>query len=100
MIPTTYHVSVGSVQEQSQENNMTQEDLIKLEFNKVSISEDDHTGFCFEKQYGGVVFISGNNDEAAEDGTWYVTTPCQSFKFYAYNDMKSVIDLFNRNKIY
>ena len=45
------------------------------------------------------VFISGNNDEAVEDGTWYVTTPCQSFSFTSYNDMKTIVDLFDHNKI-
>ena len=78
---------------------MTEADLKELGFNKVSISEDEHKGFCFEKQYGGVVFISGNNDEATEDGTWYVTTPCQSFSFTSYNDMKIIVDLFDHNKI-
>jgi len=78
---------------------MTETDLKELGFKKVLISEDEHSGFCFEKQYGGIVFISGNNDEAIEDGTWYVTTPCQSFSFTSYNDMKSIVDLFDHNRI-
>ena len=35
---------------------MTETDLKELGFNKVLISEDEHSGFCFEKQYGGIYF--------------------------------------------
>ena len=77
---------------------MTQAQLLKLGFKKVLIDEEDENYFYYDQQFGEIVFISGDNDEAEEDGSWYVTTPCQTLRFYAYNEIKSVIDIFNRNK--
>tara|TARA_R110001592_G_scaffold34089_4_gene117445 strand:+ start:496 stop:747 length:252 start_codon:yes stop_codon:yes gene_type:complete len=78
---------------------MTQAQLRKLGFKKVFIDEEDDNHFYYEHQFGEITFISGDNDQAEEDGSWYVTTPCQSLGFYAFNEVKTLIDLFNRNKI-
>jgi len=78
---------------------MTQAQLIKLGFQKVFIDEDDENHFYYHIEFGEIIFISGDNEEAEEDGGWYITTPCQTLRFYAYNEIKSVINIFNRNKI-
>tara|TARA_R100000654_G_scaffold34391_2_gene59803 strand:+ start:6238 stop:6477 length:240 start_codon:yes stop_codon:yes gene_type:complete len=78
---------------------MTQLQLIKLGFKKVLIDEQDEDHFYYDLEFGEIVFISGDNSEAEEDGGWYVSTPCQTLRFYAYSEIKSVIDIFNRNKI-
>tara|TARA_R110000751_G_scaffold44315_1_gene101482 strand:+ start:549 stop:800 length:252 start_codon:yes stop_codon:yes gene_type:complete len=83
---------------------MTQTELTKLGFKRVNI--DDYDGdipvndFYYEAQYGEILFLSGYNDEAEEKDKWFVTTPCQTLKFYSYNEIKTVMDIFNRNKIF
>ena len=79
---------------------MTQAQLLKLGFSKEFIGDEDDYHFYYALQFGEIVFISGDNDEADLDGSWYITTPCQTLKFYAYNEIKTVIDIFNRNKIF
>jgi len=78
---------------------MTQAQLNKLGFKKVFIDENDDNHFYYEYQFGEVLFLSCDNDQAEEDGSWYVTTPCQTLGFYAHDEIKSVIELFTRNKI-
>mgnify|MGYP001187903746 CR=1 FL=1 len=80
---------------------MKQSDLIKLGFKKASIPELDlpTDPFYYERSFGQLTFLSGSNDEAEIDGSWYVTTPCQSLKFRSYTELKSVIDIFARNQV-
>jgi len=80
---------------------MKQNELLKLGFKKVSIDDEDNTStdfFYYERSFGELVFLSGDNEEAERDGSWYVTTPCQSLKFRSYSELKSVIDIFVRNQ--
>tara|TARA_R110001592_G_scaffold24542_7_gene94503 strand:+ start:1100 stop:1357 length:258 start_codon:yes stop_codon:yes gene_type:complete len=80
---------------------MKQADLIKLGFKKNSIPELDlpDNVFYYERSFGQLTFLSGDNNEAEIDGSWYVTTPCQSLKFHSYTELKSVIDIFIRNEV-
>tara|TARA_R100000742_G_C4267542_1_gene85742 strand:+ start:1095 stop:1346 length:252 start_codon:yes stop_codon:yes gene_type:complete len=82
---------------------MTQAELVKLGFKKVPIDDYDSdlpiNHYYYASQFGDITFISSDNDEAELEGKWYVTTPCQSLKFYMYSEIKTVIDIFNRNKI-
>lgn len=80
---------------------MKQADLIKLGFKKNNIPELDlpDSAFYYERSFGHLTFLSGDNNEAEIDGSWYVTTPCQSLKFRSYTELKSVIDIFIRNEV-
>ena len=55
--------------------------------------------FYYERSFGELTFLSGDNDEAEIDGSWYVTTPCQTLKFRSYAELKTVIDIFTRNEV-
>jgi hypothetical protein len=83
---------------------MKQADLIKLGFKKISpfsildLDLPDNV-FYYERSFGQLIFLSGDNNEAEIDGSWYVTTPCQSLKFRSYTELKSVIDIFIRNEV-
>jgi len=78
---------------------MTQEDLIELGFNKILIDDYDGEHYFYIIQFGEINFISGDSQEAKTEGKWYVSTPCQTLKFYVSSEIKTVIEIFLRNQV-
>ena len=78
-----------------------QEASVLRKFEKVSITDEDTSSnhYFYERSFGELVFLSGDNDEAKVDGSWYVATPCQSLKFRSYSELKTVRDIFLRNLV-
>ena len=81
---------------------MNQQELIKLGFKKVLVDTEEEFPedfYYYAISFGDIIFHSGDNEEAEDAGGWYVSTPDNVLRFYKYTELKTVIDIFRRNKI-
>lgn len=46
-----------------------------------------------------MLFHSGGNDEAEEDGGWYIQDPSYTIKIWQYSEAKMLIDVLRRNTV-
>lgn len=82
--------------------DMTAANLRELGFTKMGHHEDDDWPegyFYFSIEFGDMLFHSGGNDEAEEDGGWYIQDPAMTIKIWQYSEAKSLIDVLRRNTV-
>lgn len=81
---------------------MTAANLRELGFTKMGHHEDDDWPegyFYFSIEFGDMLFHTGGNDEAEEDGGWYIQDPTMTIKIWQYSEAKMLIDVLRRNTV-
>ena len=81
---------------------MTAAQLRELGFTKMGHHEDDDWPegyYYFSIEFGDMLFHSGGNDEAEEDGGWYIQDPSYTIKIWQYSEAKMLIDVLRRNTV-
>lgn len=75
--------------------------LRELGFIKFGHDEDDDFPegyFYYTIEFGDIVFHSCGNDEAEEEGGWFIQDPGFSIKIWHYSDAKILMDVLRRNQ--
>jgi hypothetical protein len=80
---------------------MTEKELIKMGFEKVSLSEEESGAEAFHYYFykvGLMEFITNANTEITHPNKWYVELLEGGIEFRRLNELKIVIELLEQNK--
>jgi len=80
---------------------MTVAQLKELGFTKLGHDEDNdfpENYYYYTIEFGDLIFHSCGNDEAEEEGGWFIIDPGYSIKIWHFSDAKILIDLLRRNQ--